>query len=198
MEKAKFEKRFSIACELPLKAQLNLEKSKQSKWVAYLTEKAEEFLLKNYQLSLTIPIEISNQLSTCLGYFQHIGRKPLKITMSGKLLQLTYLIPDEELETNLTSIIDVLYHECTHYALFILGKDFDDGAEDFENALAQFGVSSSATTKGATKLPTYYTPFDIFESIDGEQVFYDFSKTMYTRYNDKVYKKKCRVIGKSK
>lgn len=104
-----------------------------------LTEIAEQFLRQEYGLTLDIPVVRNNRLRSTLGAFVRVKNddsgeyEPDIIELSGKLID--YAAD--------SVIIDVLKHECIHYALHAKGKRFRDGESDFENELKRLGVRSN-------------------------------------------------------
>lgn len=96
---------------------------------------ARDFLDKEFNMTLDIPIFISNRMKTTLGYFQHNKKEPIKIHMSQEFIN-TH--PREH-------VIDVFKHELVHYALFVQGKPYRDGTECFESTLKRLGISSTKT-----------------------------------------------------
>lgn len=119
--------------------------------VQQLEEIAKQFLIENFNLKLNIPIRISNRMSRTLGNFRVMentitGVKRAKdIAISGNLLK-HYKTED---------VVDTLKHECVHYALFMLGKPYQDGQHYFEKTLKQLGVSSTQTTEFKGKVHVY-------------------------------------------
>lgn len=135
----------------------NLTQKEIAFYAKKLQEDAKVFLQKNFGLELKIPIFISNRFKRLGGGFTHTRSGiPVDITISGK--QIKYSTMDENGYEN---ILDILYHECVHYALCVLGKDFDDGSKEFEETLARLNVPSSGTTRESkimsTKSLSYYT-----------------------------------------
>lgn len=104
-----------------------------------LSEIASEFLHQEYGLELDIPVVRNNRLRSTLGAFVRVKNddtgeyEPDIIELSGKLID--YAAD--------SVIIDVLKHECIHYALHAKGKRFRDGESDFENELKRLGVRSN-------------------------------------------------------
>lgn len=102
--------------------------------ITELSEIADQFLRYEYGLTLAIPIKRNNRLRSTYGTFTHQRReKALYIELSGKLFDYA----DDSV------IIDVLKHECIHYALFELGRDYRDGSSDFEGELKRLNVRSN-------------------------------------------------------
>lgn len=100
---------------------------------------AKDFLKNQYNLELTVPIEINARLKRVLGRFRNMGannRKPIKIEMSKQ-----YLIHGK-----LEDIQSTIRHECTHYALYVTGKPYKDGEKLFESELKKHGTNSTRTT----------------------------------------------------
>lgn len=96
---------------------------------------ANEFLQKNFDIQLEIPIRISKRMKSKLGAFQ--------IKYSGNnVVKSEIVISDDFISHNPKKIIlDVLYHECVHYALYTLGEPYKDSAPVFINTLARLGIS---------------------------------------------------------
>lgn len=93
------------------------------------------FLKENYDLMLGIPVKINPRLFSTLGSFIH-GRgrnKPVELEFNKKF------IDGGEIE----DIIQVIKHECIHYALYLLDKPFLDGERYFEEELIKHGVPST-------------------------------------------------------
>lgn len=97
---------------------------------------ASEFL-KNYEMTLDVPIEFNSRLKRVLG--RVIIRKkngiyiPEKIEMSIDFMKAH---PKE-------NIIDVMKHELVHYALATKQLPFKDGETLFESELKKYGIKSS-------------------------------------------------------
>ena len=101
-----------------------------------LTQLAADFLRKHYDMSLDISIRRNNRLRKCLGVFRWLSEwEPEVIELSGDLL--TYGARDV--------VIDTLYHELIHYALFTQQRQFRDGEEDYESELRKHSVSSTGS-----------------------------------------------------
>lgn len=103
--------------------------------IKMLQREAAEFLKNGYGLELKIPIKVNGRLKRTLGRFALKAGKPHAIELSADLLQYQ--------ERNV--IIDVLKHECIHYACFELGKPYKDGEEHFERELKRHGVAKTGT-----------------------------------------------------
>lgn len=80
-----------------------------------LVDYATDYLENEYQLELTIPIEINGRLSRSAGRFQSYIqiRKPVRIEISKKHIILSLM------ENNFDTVLDTLTHELIHYALFV-------------------------------------------------------------------------------
>jgi SprT-like protein len=100
-------------------------------------EEANIFLKEAYNMELGIPIEFNSRIKKVLGRFMFNTikgvRTPLKIQLSEELVRFY----------SREKIIDVLKHELTHYALYVQGKDHEDGDALFESQLDKYGISSS-------------------------------------------------------
>lgn len=116
---------------------------KDERAVLYLSVMANKFLKEHFDMKLNIPIVISNRMTAALGRFTfQIGggglvRKPIKISLAGQLLD----------NYNKDEILDTLYHELVHYALFVKNEDFSDGQANFENTLKRLNIKSTGTTE---------------------------------------------------
>lgn len=111
-----------------------------------LTGIANDFLRKEYSLELTIPIVRNGRLRSTLGSFITLRGKPKEIELAGYLLDYGAEEP----------ILDVLYHELIHYALFTQGRQYRDGTVEFESELRKYGVSSTGTPMKLGKMVDYY------------------------------------------
>lgn len=112
-----------------MKQQITLDKLKKA---------AEQFAKREYNLSLTIPIEVNNRLKKTLGrYLENEKGDPLRIDISGRLLTYAhYLIA-----------LGVVKHEVVHYALNKLNKPAKDGEDYFERELERLNLPSSTNQK---------------------------------------------------
>src|SRR5690606_36337069 len=100
---------------------MSCEGEKQEPWsLEALRREADEFLQTCYGLELHIPILVNRRLKRVLGRFALKGGRPFAIELSADLLQYQ--------ERHV--IVDVLKHECIHYACYMLGKPYRDGAPD--------------------------------------------------------------------
>ena len=109
--------------------------------ISHLEEVANEFLEENFNLSLNVPIRISKRMTSTFGSFIRTINNFTGITKEKEIVLSYNLIKYQSYETT----IDVLKHECVHYALFKLDKPFKDGQVYFENTLRRLGVSSTRT-----------------------------------------------------
>lgn len=99
---------------------------------------AKEFLRENYRQPLTIPITRNNRLRSSLGRFVYDrDQRAIRIELAGFLLDYGAQ----------STIIDVLKHECIHYALFEKGLPHRDGEAYFEKQLQLYGVSRTKELK---------------------------------------------------
>ncbi|WP_411844167.1 SprT-like domain-containing protein [Salinicoccus sp. HZC-1] len=100
---------------------------------------ATEFLKKHFDMPLGIPIRISKRMKSRLGAFQikYRGNEVVKceIVMSSEFL---YQNTEE-------TILDVLYHECVHYALYAEGLPYRDSDAEFITTLDRLGISRTRT-----------------------------------------------------
>lgn len=99
-----------------------------------LTQLAEDFLRENYSMALEIPIKRNNRLRTTMGRFSRYGDDSnMKIELAGFMFE--YAAKE--------IVIDTLYHELVHYALYTLKEPHYDGHPHFEAELKRLGVSST-------------------------------------------------------
>lgn len=114
-----------------------------------LIRKANEFLIEHYGLQLEIPFRISSRMKSTFGHvrFKRKGGKliPFEMKLSKNLLE-NY---SEDV------ILDVLYHECVHYALCMLGFPFRDADDCFKREVDRLGVSRTRTYRYKGKAYRY-------------------------------------------
>ncbi len=96
---------------------------------------AKEFLRRNFNLDLDIPIRISKRMKSKLGVFivKYYGKKA---TGSEIVISEDFIVNNDE-----TAVLDVLYHECVHYALYKTGQPYRDSDEIFIRTLDRLGIS---------------------------------------------------------
>lgn len=103
-----------------------------------LTEIAKEFLRKNYDITLDIPIIRNNRLRRSQGrYISTWEGVPIRIEIAGETL--TYGATEY--------ILGVLRHELIHYALEVEGEPNDDGHPHFEAELLKHRALSTGTNR---------------------------------------------------
>ena len=133
-----------------------------------LKKYSEEFLEKNYNTELTIPIKISGRLTSSGGYFKYRRvaggeKEPMEIQISERFIASAIHDGQEGLE----AILDTVKHELVHYVLCKQGKDFSDGDDDFESELARLDIGASGATNKelvqSKKLNTWYRAIDVYE-----------------------------------
>lgn len=92
-----------------------------------LTSEAKSFLLDAYGIELNIPVLVNGRLKRRYGQFVYnqFTQQPIKIEIGKNY------ITHQDWE----AIRETLLHECIHYALFTLGKPFNDGDDVFEAEL---------------------------------------------------------------
>ena len=133
-----------------------------------LKKYSEEFLEKNYNTELTIPIKISGRLTSTGGYFKYRRlhgneKEPIEIQISERFIASAIHDGQEGLE----AILDTVKHELVHYVLCKQGRDFHDGDDDFESELARLDIGASGATNKklvkSKKLNTWYRAIDVYE-----------------------------------
>lgn len=96
-----------------------------------LRKDAQDFLKQNFDMELEIPILPNGRLSRSLGrYIWRIGGEPLRIEIAKNTLINDYSIA-----------LDVLKHECIHYALHSKGIEHRDNTPTFISACKEHNVS---------------------------------------------------------
>ena len=133
-----------------------------------LKKYSEEFLEKNYNTELTIPIKISGRLTSSGGYFKYRRvaggeKEPMVINISERFIASAIHDGQEGLE----AILDTVKHELVHYVLCKQGRDFSDGDDDFESELARLDIGASGATNKklvkSKKPNTWYRAIDVYE-----------------------------------
>lgn len=87
---------------------------------------ADEFLEKNYGLTLKIPIIIDDNLTNIGGQFIIYKNKPQAIKIKNV--------------ENSTDLLNILFHECVHYALYTLYKPYRDEDYYFKLELKRLNI----------------------------------------------------------
>ena len=102
-----------------------------------LESHAKAFLRDNFDLSLDIPVRVSRRMKSKLGVFtvKYYGRK---VTGSEIVMSESFI-----LNNGRTAVLDVLYHECVHYALYRTGQPYRDSDATFICTLEALGISRS-------------------------------------------------------
>lgn len=100
---------------------------------------ADAFLQKYFDIPLGIPIRISKRMKSKLGAFQ-IKYNRQKVVRSEIVMSYNFMVHNSK-----ETILDVLYHECVHYALYISGHPYRDSDQTFINTLKRLGISRTRT-----------------------------------------------------
>lgn len=101
-----------------------------------LTEIASDFLRENYGMELGVPILRNNRLRAKMGvFYENRDGTSNSIEIAG------YMFKYATREV----LLDTLYHECIHYALFDRGEPYNDGHPHFESELRRLGATSTGT-----------------------------------------------------
>lgn len=130
---------------------MNKTELRRETMVSHLEEVAEDFLLENFDLTLDIPIRISNRMTRTFGSFVRTRNR-----VTGEIKCKEIVISSNLYKYHgYDKMIDTLKHECIHYALYLLGRPYKDGQAYFENTLKEHGVSSTGTTKYKGKAHQY-------------------------------------------
>lgn len=102
-----------------------------------LRQYAKKFLMDTYNLELTIPLQLNSRLQRTCGWFRHTRYKDGRDIPNCIELNKYFV---ENNEPNV--VLDVLRHECIHYAMFMLKRPFKDGSKGFEAELKRLCVVS--------------------------------------------------------
>lgn len=98
---------------------------------------ANEFLQKNFDISLEVPIRVSKRMKSKLGAF-HIKYNRQTVVSTEIVISYNFIIHNSK-----KTILDVLYHECVHYALYTSGLPYKDSDKTFTDTLKQLGISKT-------------------------------------------------------
>lgn len=143
---------------------IKLKQKEKKEFTQQMERYADNFLKEHFKLNLEIPIEIDGRLTRAGGSFHYMRKdnKPIKIKMSERFVACAL----KDTEEGVHAILDVLNHELVHYALCVLGKEFNDGKDDFEQTLARLNIGSSGATNAKKRLSArknvWYTIEDIY------------------------------------
>ncbi|CAD2074330.1 hypothetical protein GCM10007275_05740 [Jeotgalicoccus coquinae] len=102
---------------------------------------ADKFLRENFGLRLEIPVRISKRMKSKLGAFQ-IKIQGRKVVSQEIVMSHTFIVNNTE-----ETVLDVLRHECVHYALYTLNKPYRDSDREFIETLERLGISKTRTYK---------------------------------------------------
>lgn len=116
-------------------------------------EYSQKYVKDNFNIDLTVPIEVNGRLSSALGRFISYRGQPRKIELSKTLL--------EDYDAN--TIFDVLNHELIHYALCTLKKPYHDHQAYFIDTCKKLNVSLSGVIQ-AKRVYQYQCDCRILES----------------------------------
>ena len=130
---------------------MNKTELRRETTISHLEEVADDFLKENFNLTLDIPIRISNRMTRTFGSFVRTRNRLTGETQSKEIVISSNLYKYHGYD----KMIDTLKHECIHYALYTLGRPYKDGQAYFENTLKEHGVSSTGTTKYKGKAHLY-------------------------------------------
>lgn len=97
----------------------------------------KNFLQSEYGLDCIVPIKFNGRLTRTIGLFRSIGNLPISLEFSAKHFEFQ----------KSDVLIDVIKHECIHYALCVLDKPFNDGHPVFEAELRKHNSSSTGALK---------------------------------------------------
>ena len=122
--------------------------NKDQKIITKLEKHANEFLKKEFNLTLEIPIEINGRLKRAAGrYCCKINQITGEITPE-KIQIARFTIEDNKTE----DVIDTLKHELVHYALSVKGEKFHDKDLNFINTCNRLGIGLTHNYKSKYKI----------------------------------------------
>jgi len=108
-----------------------------------------------------ITVKFNGRLKKALGMFTTGREQYIDLNKEQAIM-------DYRLGTDL--IVPILIHELTHFQVKCEGGNYDDGAYDFEHALAVNGASSSGTTREAVQQTSvalhYHYAYDLYTATD--------------------------------
>lgn len=162
-----------------------LAKLKTKEMPAFLNEAkafANQFLMENFNMQLSIPIKVNGRLTSTMGRYLSsrsylYGVTPKSIELSKRYLLAALIVDDLE------EIYDTLKHELVHYALSVQGKNFSDGDYDFEHKLYELNISASGSTPIHKRLSErtlrYYIPYKIYQGDNKEEFIFRSGESYY-------------------
>lgn len=122
--------------------------NKDQKIITELEKHANEFLKKEFNLTLEIPIEINGRLKRAAGRYRcKINQITGEITPE-KIQIARFTIEDNKTE----DVIDTLKHELVHYALSVKGEKFHDKDLNFINTCNRLGIGLTHNYKSKYKI----------------------------------------------
>lgn len=133
-----------------MKTSIKIRTSEESLIIA--TKEARAFLRNTYNLNLDIPIVENKKVKKLNGSFKYNYNKitkketPICIELNTEVLKYA----------SIEKMLDVVRHECVHYALLLLGKNNSDGAEDFEKELVKYNICSNYNKSIGVQEKVYY------------------------------------------
>ncbi|MFB9861278.1 SprT-like domain-containing protein [Salinicoccus siamensis] len=138
---------------------------------------ANKFLMDKFNMPLGIPIRISKRMTSKLGAFRikYIKGNRQKIDMEI-IISYNFIVHNTE-----QFILDVLYHECVHYALFTKGQPYKDSDPEFKETLKRLGISQTRTHQFKGRRHLY----------ECKKCRYQFSRNM-KGYEKRYVCRKCR------
>jgi SprT-like protein len=106
-----------------------------------LEKYASKFLRDNYQLQMSIPLELNGRMKRTCGWFKSVRYRDGRSPKAVKIELNKFFVENNDPIT----VLDVLRHELVHYALFQQGKPNKDGHPVFEAELKRLGIISQST-----------------------------------------------------
>jgi SprT-like protein len=122
--------------------------NKDQKIITKLEKHANEFLKKEFNLTLEIPIKISGRLKRAAGMYSYLYDEYSKKITPQKIQIARFAVENNTME----DVIDALEHELVHYALCIRGEKFHDEDLNFINTCKRLGIPLSHNYKSEYKI----------------------------------------------
>lgn len=118
------------------------------KIISKLEKHANEFLKKEFNLTLEIPIEINGRLKRAAGIYRYLHNKYSEKITPKKIQIARFTIENNSME----DVIDTLEHELVHYALSVKGEKFHDKDLNFINTCNRLGIGLTHNYKSEYKI----------------------------------------------
>ena len=122
--------------------------NKDQKIITELEKHANEFLKREFNLTLEIPIEINGRLKSVAGTYNYSYNQATKKITPQKIQIARFAIDNNSFE----DALKILEHELVHYALCIKGEKFSDEDLNFINTCNRLEIPLSHDLKSEYKI----------------------------------------------